>query len=331
MTSTLLCTDIHPILTEYVIKLLAKNRIRTIYDFSKSEDDRLMRITNLSYEDVGVIKKDIISRFSGNSIQVVEYFRYLEELVEPLKTGIRGLDLLLEGGLLPGHVMEIFGDSASGKTQICTTISANIAHKQKLDVFYVDTKCDFSAQRVHRIMELNKCSLQEIHEAMARIKVERIFSPENLVRLIEDLLARVDELENFKVLIIDSLPPLWYQYQNTKSRCHPFGMLTQLIGLLRKLASENLISVVLVNLKITSSDSFAAGVGSTRKSTNPHKDVNEYPALGRFWEATPTTRILVSKIEGNETGHERMLTIWKCSYFRSGDRQVVVLSDKGVV
>lgn len=328
MTSVALCSDIHPALNEYVIKLLLKNRIQTVHELARTEDDRLMRITNLSYEDVGVVKRDLISRFSGTTIQVVEYFQYLEELAEPLKTGIRGFDLLLEGGLLPGHVMEIFGDSSSGKTQICTTMAANIARNLKFDVFYADTKCDFTASRVHRILELRKCSGQEIQETMARIKVERIFSPESLIQIVEDLLVRVDGLQNFKVLIIDSLPPLWYQYQNTKSRCYPFGMLTRLIGLLRKLASENQISVVVVNLKITASDSFAGG---TRKATANQRELSEYPALGRFWETAPTTRVLMSKIEGSSAGQERLLTIWKCSYLKCGDRQMVEISDRGVV
>ncbi|XP_065077182.1 DNA repair protein RAD51 homolog 4-like [Ochlerotatus camptorhynchus] len=329
MTSVTLSSEIHPELTEYVVKLMLKNRINTVFDFAKAEDDRLMRITNLSYEDVSAIKKDIILQFSGNSIQVVEYFQYLEEMVEPLRTGIRGLDLLIEGGLLPGHVMEICGESSSGKTQMCTTMAANIALKHKLDVFYVDTKCDFSAHRVQKVLQLNKCSDDEMKEAMARIKVERIFSPEGLICAMEDLLVKVDDWEKFKVLIIDSLPPLWYLHQNSKSMCYPLGMLTRLIGLLRKLASENLISVVLVNLKIASSDSYALGGGSKRIINQ--RESSAYPALGRFWETAPTTRILMSKIEGNDTGQERLLTIWKCSFLKCGDRQMVTLTDAGVV
>lgn len=331
MTSTALCSDMHPALTEYVIKLLQKNRIHTVYDFAKTEDDRLMRVSNLSYEEISFVKKELTSRFSGNCIQVVEYFRYLEDLVEPLKTGIRGLDLLLEGGLLPGHVMEIFGDSSSGKTQICVTMAANIARNHKFDVFYVDTKCDFFARRIHKILELNKCSVQEIQETMGRIKVERILSPESLIKTMEDLLIRVDDLKNFKVLIIDSLPPLWYQYQNTKSRCYPLGMLTRLIGLLRKLATENLISIVLVNLKITAYDSFSTGGGGSRRAMANQRNSNEYPALGRFWETAPTTRILMSKIESNSSGPERLLAIWKCSFLKCGDRQMVTITDRGVV
>ncbi|XP_058830171.1 DNA repair protein RAD51 homolog 4 [Topomyia yanbarensis] len=328
MAVSLLSADIHPDLTEYVLKLLMKNKITTVLDFAKTDTDRLIRITNLSFEEISAIKSNLINSYSGNNIQVVEYFRYLNELIEPISTGIRGLDLLLEGGLLPGQVLEVCGESGSGKSQLCTSLAINIAQKQKLDVFYCDTKSDFSARRVHRILTLRNCTNQEIQETMKRVKVERIFSPEILIECMENILDQIDNLETLKVIIIDSLPALWYMHQNSKSNCYPLGMLTRLVGLLRKLSSESLIAIVVVNLQVRSSDYLAQN--STRRTIHS-KGVTTYPALGKFWETAPTTRILLSKLNNSSTGYERLLSIWKCNYLRTGDRQMITITEGGTV
>ncbi|XP_055606889.1 DNA repair protein RAD51 homolog 4 [Uranotaenia lowii] len=329
MTTVSLSTEIHPDFSEYVVKLLSKNRIGTVFEFVRCENDRLIRITNFPFEQICAIKLELTERFSGNNIQVPEYFRYLSELVEPLETRIHGLDLLLEGGLLPGHVLEVCGDSATGKTQLCTTIALNVALKHKFDVFYVDTKCDFSVQRCHQMLKHRQLTEDVWQQTMDRIKVERIFSPEGLICAVESLLETVDDMTKFKLLIIDSLPSLWYMYQNSKSNCYPLGTLTRLIGILRKLASENLISVVLVNLRIRSFDSF----GQSTSKRSGHRTANGYySALGRYWETAPTTRLLLCKLEDNEsTDEKRWISVWKSNYLKTKTRQIVTISDRGVL
>uniref|UniRef100_A0A1Q3F5I0 Putative dna repair protein rad51 log 4 n=1 Tax=Culex tarsalis TaxID=7177 RepID=A0A1Q3F5I0_CULTA len=318
MTTVSLSDDLHQDLSAYVIKLLQKNRIATIYDFVRADTDRLLRITNLSFELVSAIKRDFTNRYSGNTVRVAEYFRYLSELVDPIPTGIRGLDALLDGGLLPGHVMEVFGEPACGKSQLCMTIAANAASRGNVDVFYVDTKCDFSATRVQSMLRAKKCSEVDASEAMQRIKVERIHSPEQLLGTLEELLAQIDRQERFRkfrVLLVDSLPALWYAHQNSSSSCYPVGMLTSLAGLLRKLASENMIAVVVVNLRIVSTDSRTI-----------------QPALGRHWEMVPTTRLLLSKLpNAGQTEQNRLISVAKSNYLKTNDRQMVSLSERGFV
>ncbi|XP_053689481.1 DNA repair protein RAD51 homolog 4 [Sabethes cyaneus] len=327
MSSTVLSTEIHPNLTEESIESLNKNRILTVLDLAKTDDDRLLRITNLSFEEITAIKAALVNYYSGYNIPVTDYFRYLTEVVQPICTGIRGLDLLLEGGMLPGHVLEICGESGSGKTQLCTSIALNIAKRQQLDVLYADCKCDFSASRVHQILTANKYTDQEIHDTMSRITVERFFSPESLVEAMESFRNQIDDLDKFKVLIIDSLPALWYLYQNSKSNCYPLGLLTKLIGILRKLATENFLCIIVVNLLISSAD--VARPNDSRRLTQSLRENGSYPALGKLWQSAPTTRIVISKLEGNIVGPERLITIWKCNYLKTGDRQMVTISDKG--
>ncbi|XP_055631049.1 DNA repair protein RAD51 homolog 4 [Toxorhynchites rutilus septentrionalis] len=318
MATVSLSADTHPDITMYVIKLLTKNNIVTILDFAQADIDRLVRITKLSPEAIRAIKSDIINRYCGNVINVIEYFRYLDGLVEPIPTSINGLDALLEGGLLLGHTLEICGESGTGKTRLCVSLAANVAQYSKFDSIYVDTKCDFSATELRRMLQQRKSSDQETKEIMQRIKIHHCFSLADLVDFVEELLAIVDDMKAFKVLIIDSLPSLWYMHQNSKSSCYSLGLLTRLAGSLRKLASENLISVVIVNLAIRPTGISAENNG--RKVVNQR---DSYSALGRFWESVPTTRLLTSKIEENKI----VISIWKSNYLKKIGQQITITNN----
>lgn len=62
------------------------------------------------------------------------------------------LDVLLEGGLMTGKIYEICGPPASGKTQLCLTLCKNIAEKLTQNVYYLNTKGDFSAKRLKTML-----------------------------------------------------------------------------------------------------------------------------------------------------------------------------------
>nr|VZI12148.1 unnamed protein product [Spirometra erinaceieuropaei] len=90
-----------------------------------------------------------------------------------LSTGFQQLDDLLQGGLLTGEITEVFGPSAVGKTQLCHSVvaatvcmhflnrSAATANDPQLvdttrdgaTVLYLDTKGDFMAGRLAKIVE----------------------------------------------------------------------------------------------------------------------------------------------------------------------------------
>jgi RecA/RadA recombinase len=69
------------------------------------------------------------------------------------KTFYCRFDALLNGGLMTGELLEIFGTSGTGKTQLCMTLAANVALYLKKQVFYIDCKNDFSGTRLHSILQ----------------------------------------------------------------------------------------------------------------------------------------------------------------------------------
>ncbi|XP_058121717.1 DNA repair protein RAD51 homolog 4 [Anopheles ziemanni] len=324
MAATPLSSVAHPMLTEYVIKKLHKNRVSTVYSFVKIQSDQLVKISNLPTESIQDLKNFLVHRFAGCFIDAAEIVENAEGLVS---TGIPSLDTLLQGGLMPGQIYELCGTSGSGKTHLCMTLAANVAFRDASSVYFIDTKCDFSATKLQHILERRHSELSErgLGHTMARIKVERILSPQLLVQTIDELAAgkHLKSESRVKLLIIDSLPSLWYLFQDSKSSCQPLGLLTKLVCSLRKLANEHSIAIVVVNLAVRMIDTMDVPNAGKRRSNGG----GGYPALGRYWESVPGTRLQLSTTDESDT---RMIKVWKSNYLRSGDRIEVRINDAGV-
>jgi DNA repair protein RadB len=98
-----------------------------------------------------------------------------------LSTGSKPLDILLAGGYEKGVITTIYGESGSGKSNICM-LSALAASKQAKKVVYVDTEGGFSAERasqlfpkdyeklIENMIFFNPTSFEEQKEAFDQIK-----------------------------------------------------------------------------------------------------------------------------------------------------------------
>lgn len=70
-----------------------------------------------------------------------------------LKFYFNSVDTFLKGGLVTGKIYEICGPPSSGKTQFCLTLCKNVLNKSQQNVFYLDTKRDFSAKRLKKMLK----------------------------------------------------------------------------------------------------------------------------------------------------------------------------------
>ncbi|EDO63813.1 AGAP006164-PA [Anopheles gambiae str. PEST] len=313
MAATQLTADLHPLLTEYVIKKLQKNRLTTVYSFVKVEAEQLLKITNLPAESIVLVKNHLIDQFAGRCQNAQSY--PWQPAPSPLSTGVPSLDALLQGGgLLPGHIYELCGESGTGKTLLSLTMASNVVKQPGSMAYFIDTKCDFSGRKVQQILDSDdrKLSEQELGHAMART--------------VEELAAGryVDEGTNLKLLIIDSLPSLWYLYQDAQSSVEPLGLLTKLICSLRKLAAQRAVAVVLINLTVR----VVEGMTEGKRKLCPN---GNYSALGRYWESAPGTRLLLERHEHHAGSSARYHTVqvWKSNYLRSGERVIVRMTESG--
>lgn len=64
-----------------------------------------------------------------------------------ISTGSENLDTLLGGGVRAGMITDVYGESGSGKTQLCFTLAVNCINKNG-KVLFVDTAGTFRPERI---------------------------------------------------------------------------------------------------------------------------------------------------------------------------------------
>lgn len=155
---------------------------------------------------------------------------------------------MLDGGLLSGNLIDVCGFSSSGKTQLYTSIAVNWSIHHDYETFVVDTNGDFSGDRIKQMLShRTDFKTDTLKHVMRNIKVEKCNSPFKLIELIRNLLQKIDFYPKLKLLVIDSLPALWFLFHGNK---RSFGQrqLAILADLLRKLAVEHAIIVITINI-----------------------------------------------------------------------------------
>ncbi|GLC38954.1 DNA repair protein rad51d [Pleodorina starrii] len=76
----------------------------------------------------------------------------LRHTIQVLPTGCAAIDSLLGGGLREGTLVEVAGETASGKTQLCLSAAATTAYRNEA-VLYVDTTGSFAPERIVQMAE----------------------------------------------------------------------------------------------------------------------------------------------------------------------------------
>lgn len=132
------------------------------------------------------------------------------------------IDALLEGGFITGNLYEFCGLSSTGKTQLCKTIALNLSQYHNLETFWIDTKKDFSGLCLRRML-LSKIKSSSIIEEtlfednidviLNNIKIEYIYDPFKFVDALKYILGNIKKFDKLKLLIIDSLPSIWFLFQ----------------------------------------------------------------------------------------------------------------------
>lgn len=144
-------------------------------------------------------------------------------------------------------LIDICGPPDAGKTQLCTTIAINLAQFCQVDTLWIDTKGDFSGRRIHKILKNRNCNESQIKEIMERIRIDTCNDPYKLIQMIERLIANIEIYKTAKLLVIDSLPALWFLFHGENNYNGTVALAT-LANALRKLAVEYGMIIFGVNI-----------------------------------------------------------------------------------
>ncbi|HET7149618.1 MAG TPA: hypothetical protein VFI73_14115 [Candidatus Nitrosopolaris sp.] len=121
-----------------------------------------------------------------------------------LPTGCEAIDNLLGGGIHFGMVTDIFGESGTGKSQLCFTICARSAGYlgcgHQVSVVFIDTGGTFRPERITEIAELSKIKT----DILDKILIVRPLSTTDQIGSIK----RLSEI-NPRLLVIDGVASLF--------------------------------------------------------------------------------------------------------------------------
>ena len=156
-----------------------------------------------------------------------------------IKTGLLKIDNFLSGGIPNGLIVDIFGGSGTGKTQLLLQLSIN-SIKNGGNVLYLDTTGGF---RPERVLEIQKKSNINFN-LLDKITVSRVTNTSEQINLIKNLHAN-----NFSLIVIDNITDLFsYEYKNNESIFKKNSLFMKYMHELSFYAIANKIPIVITNM-----------------------------------------------------------------------------------
>eukprot|EP00794_Sanderia_malayensis_P013867 gene13867-15315_t len=242
-------------------------------------------------------------------------------------TGCKSLDLLLDGGLWAGEMVEITGPPGCGKSQTCFTAAANIMAHSKGRVLYIDTNGSFVCERLLQIIVQGKehVTNQFLQDALSNLQYLRVFDAISLLSQIRNLEYHLScQTDAFycklKLLVLDSISHVISPILGGgQTQGH---MLMMEIGrTLKKISSDYNIATIVVN-NVVSSERNSAG------------NIEHKPALGKSWKIVPHSRIQFESLStpadrGPQKYYRAVLT--KSNKMETGQVARFTITERGIV
>lgn len=235
-------------LSAYCLSILEKHGIHYIRDFISENPEKLMKILHLNFEQIRSIKKEFCRLYGPKKHQrriKLVYGSYINDL-----------DNMLAPHLLLNNLSfwEICGPTGVGKTQLALTLLLNFVTQQYHQALYIDTKLDFSANRIRNMLKSREIEAEQHAGIMSFIKVERVLSAQGLVEMLEELhkqlMVENEDVKDIKLIVIDSLPAVWFLLRAESNRLAGKWLLSRLSQILNRLLWDFYIAVICVNLSL---------------------------------------------------------------------------------
>ncbi|KAI8435256.1 hypothetical protein MSG28_003598 [Choristoneura fumiferana] len=288
----------HTYLTGSVLRTLAQNRITTVLEFLQEDAGKLSILTKLTLPQVLAVRNDILNKYAAPLIKVGSLKTDTLQERKSLNTGILSLDAATGGGLPIGFITEVCGLADSGKTQLCLHLAIACAKSSENNVLYIDTKGDFSAVRVQKILDACGYSHKEMAMIMFKIKIVHIWTMEELVELFKKLKNGVMSVENLGLIIIDSLPCLMFQFLGDGNKVG-LSFLNTFVNYARFLCKEQNICMVCVNIQTRWMDHDNIEIEDDGEQTSYGKQMfpteRRNRCLGKYWQHIPMMVLFMEK------------------------------------
>lgn len=203
-------TDFSELLTDEHIESLNKANIWTINDYFSRDLMEIKRLTNIKYSVLKDLHDKIKQRYTL-PCHTLSYLidRKIKEECRIFPTGLPELTQALDGGFQTEEIIEFFGPTESGKTEMCLLICGQIlSHYDNYNILYVASDFDFSYEKIAKYIRSKSgrsdMSEDDIHNCLTRVEIARPTKLADLMHLLNTL-VHSDKKNKFKCIIIDSL------------------------------------------------------------------------------------------------------------------------------
>ncbi|XP_028175822.1 DNA repair protein RAD51 homolog 4-like [Ostrinia furnacalis] len=290
----------HATLTDSVLKLLTQGRIITILDFLQEDIEKLSTLTKLSLPDIITLRSHIFNKYSAPLINGATLLKRIKTKKNFVQTGIESLDLILNGGIPVGHITELFGLADSGKTQLCFQLAINCVKHINGTVLYLDTKGDFSAIRIQKILEAEGLNHKEMALVMYKIKIIHVWTMDEIIEILQKIKNNSIVFDNLSLIIVDSLPCLMFQYLGDENKIG-LALLNTFVNYCRFISNDMELGIVCINLQTRWVDQDVSDLDEEYKeqSTTLYRETayieKRNRCLGNYWRHVPSVILLLDK------------------------------------
>ncbi len=160
-----------------------------------------------------------------------------------IPTGSNGMDDLLGGGYPMSEMVEIYGESKTGKTQLAlqAALSASI---RGYSVLYVDTEGTFRPERIESMANAGGLDSADLISRVFCARATNTTAQKNSL----SLLSEKRELHNCGLIVVDTLTKNFaLEYPGRKNTPRRQGLLDVYLSDLGREAFSNRIAVLLAN------------------------------------------------------------------------------------
>jgi len=291
-----LLEGLSPKLSADVISQCKNIGVTTVTDFVTSNVEELSKKTKVPFKDLVRIKHDLISSKGCFPQRADSLFTTLLETMHIISTGNDRMNSFLKGGIYAGEVTEIHGRAGSGKTQFCLSVTASTVLDSDSTVLYLNSTCDFSAQRIEQILRRKSEDRQTVAEKMKRIKIINIIDIYHLFDILDYIKCSLKKMDHeffkhLKLIVFDSITQIMAPCFGGKYIDGP-GLMANVARLFKLICSEHMIAMLVSNNTVLGDNS------------------NIKAGLGPNWKYVPSVSLLISKVE--EMKLHKLITAKSC-------------------
>ena len=184
------------------IEKLTENGITTFMSLAVSSPVEISTMCGLSENKARSIIKECRRQLSLGFVKAKEHSKQRDK-IRKIGTGCSDFDAVLDGGFESGSVTEVYGKTATGKTQLSHLMVVRALLENKTNkAIYLDSESTFRASRIKDISEANNIDYDDV---MNRIYVARSYNTEHQVLLVDELEKILQKDNTCRILVIDSL------------------------------------------------------------------------------------------------------------------------------